>query len=1077
MQKLLISIVVVMLSAGPVLCGEGEAPWWKQQKLRVMWGQWAHAREDKSKPFHDGDLPRELFRNVAQAGGTVFVEHRGGCKLNHARHAHAFGMKYFATQYVSDLSGVARKMENKRWCVTREGGHNSGPAWFPCPLFEPAYEQWIVEPHLDGLREGLIDGIHFDWEPYGGRDEAGICFCNDCFSSFPEFKQREEELPEKLKRFAWLAKHNLIEAYEENFSKRRIEMFTRIRETLQAANSDLLFSSYDMIFSDFSQAMNTPDTPFVVLDARHYMNDDRQPWWDSYGTRLRQEGYLYIPGGWTNALFGAQASQVSAARWIYEASINEDGCWLWFERELDDEILRAYATADRKLKAVQGKVGRFLFGGTRDPNFVTAVEWTGRPELERAVITAAYHLDNEHLLHVNNVDTDWPVRVRLRFPRLPEGDRWTVRDAMNDLYCAHGGASAIWTRDDLLSGVVVSLEPRSDLFLVVSPPPGEFNLDRSNLIPSHEFSVLPEHEAASKAAGPIKTIIKLYHMKNAIYEKNLETLLAATENVFDLPKDGWRFKMDKQDVGTGDGWHLPASPMEDWLEIETEAFWGSKGGAGAGWYRRDIDVPALPEGKRVYLHFGAVDEQMVLWIDGAYAGDYDRESGEGWDQPFAIDVTGKLTAGKHHLAVRVDNATGAGGVWKPVSVRAVGDVADAEKAPPADVAEAARPGGLLYTATEPMGFGGAEGGLTIGNVIRTIDTGGQTQQRLRQLRGHLWSPTYSPDGKRIAFVHDVGGRGQIFVMNADGSGATNISDNSFCDRSPVWSPDGGKIAFVSDRDGDWEIYTMNADRPAGAGRRLSGNSGLDRAPAWSPDGKRIAWESHVSSMPNIWVCDADGGNAQALIEPGKALTIREVRAWKDPVEIVEVEPVFADNTMYLWDPVWSPDGMRIAAGALHTVGGETVALLQADGSSLVQLIYGIVGVANVTWSPDGTQLAGTLRTAPQETERSGVFVVRADGTDKYRWLVDVTPRGPRLGGASRRGVMSWYSHGSAQPRRVLKTFTSLAWSPDGGRLAFSADLDPSGSFDVYSISPDGGEPNRLDGTQSAWPQQIMWRPR
>ena len=58
----------------------------------------------------------------------------------------------------------------------------------------------------------------------------------------------------------------------------------------------------------------------------------------------------------------------------------------------------------------------------------------------------------------------------------------------------------------------------------------------------------------------------------------------------------------------------------------------------------------------------------------------------------------------------------------------------------------------------------------------------------------------------------------------------------------------------------------------------------------------------------------------------------------------------------------------------------------------------------------------------------------------------------------------------------MKTFTSLAWSPDGSTLAFSSDLDPSGAFYVYTISPRGGQPKRLDTTKSAWPNEIMWRP-
>jgi WD40 repeat protein len=884
----------LMLLAGPTLCAQGDVPWWKQQKIRFMWGQWNHAREDRSAGFWDSDLPRDLFRNVALAGGTVFVECRG-YKPNHARFAHEFGMKYFATRFVCDLSSIP----GRKW-VKEDEEH-----WWPCPLDETVYEKWLVEPHLEGVKEGLIDGIHVDWEAYGGRGEAGICYCDDCFSRFIEIKGIKEALPDKAERFVWLASHGLVQAYEENFHQRRVEMFTRLREKLHAAKPDLLFSSYGTVFSDFTRAMNTAETPFIFLDSRHYMNDDRQAWWESYGSRLREEGYLYIPGGWTNSLFGAQASQVNAARWIYETSVNEDGCWLWFERELDDEILRAYATADREIRAVQAKVGDFLFDGKRDSNFVTAVEWTGRPELQRAVIHQTYHSGNAHLVHVNNVDTQWPVRVRLRFPRLAEGNQWTVREPMDDLYYTRDGTSAEWTREDLLAGVVVALEPRSDLFLVVSPAHGEI-VDPSGLVHSSEFDRLPGHASASEQGF---------------------TALAADR-------------------------------------AET---------------RKSL----------------AQSEQLV------------------------------------------------------------------------------------YTASEPMGFEGPEGGLTIGSAIRTVDARWKIGPRLRQLRGHLWSPRYSPDGRKIAFVHDAGGRGQIYVMNEDGTEATIVSDNAFCDRSPRWSPDGKTIAFVSDRTGDWDIYAMKAN--GSEQRRLAGNPGLDRAPAWSPDGERLAWESHISGMPNIWVADADGGRSQPLVTPEGQLKITEGNVGKNEVfNFAEVAWPFADNTFYLMDPVWSPDGGRIAAVALGAYSAHMVVVLDADGSRMLQVIKWLPSVDDLAWSPDGRHIAGTWRTAPQETERSGIFVVKDDGTDKNRygqWLVDVTPTGPRLGGARRHGLMSWYSHGSAQPRRVVKTFTSVAWSPDGKTLAFSSDMDESGAFYLYTIPAQGGEPTRIELARSAWSQEIMWRPR
>ena len=1080
MRKTVACLMVLGMVFSVVSYGEdvaSDAPWWKTEKIRFMWGKWVYFRLATNVRSHKCELPHEVFSDLAQAGATVFAELEGYSSQN-ARFAHECGLRYFATLYAAFL----HKVPGERKAITEAGepSHWRSP-W--CPLDQAAYDKWIVEPHLEGARQGLVDGIHFDWERYVGGGEADICYCDDCFSNFPAFKKSGDKLPEKVNRFAWVTERELVPAYEENFHKRRVEMFTRIRQKLQAANPRLLFSSYGTVFSDFTRAMNTPETPFIFLDSRHYYDDDRQAWWESYGSRLREEGYLYIPGGWTNALFGAQASQVSAARWIYEAAINKDGVWLWFARELDDEILRAYATADRRIEAVQGKVGNFLFGGTRDPNFTTAVEWTGRPELEKAVIHQTYHLDNEHLVHVSNVNTEWPLRVRLRFPRLGERDGWTVRDAMSELYYSRDGMSAEWSRDDLLAGVVITLDPRSDLYLVLSVPES-VAAALSDLVHSREFDALGSHEAAAGKVAPIKETVTLYTMKNAVYDKALDELVGSTKEVFALPKEGWRFRMDKEDMGSSEKWYLPTAPMDDWVEIETEAFWGAKGGSGAGWYRRDIDVPTLPEGERVYLYFGAVDEEIVLWIDGEYSGDYQhpRGPGYGWDKPFAIEVSDKLTAGKHHLALRVHNVAAAGGVWKPVTLRVGGERLTRQEDPEESPLEEAGPQGhLAYTATEPIGFGGPGGLMTIGNAIRTIKADDQTQVRIRKLRGHLWSPRYSPDGARIAFVHDAGGRGQVFVMNADGSEGTNLSDNDFCDRSPRWSPDGQAIAFVSDRAGDWDIYAMDAD--GSDQRRLAGNPGLDRAPTWSPDGKRLAWESHVSGIPGIWVVGADGAGSRPLIAPDRQLTIAVGNVGKNKVfNFAPVAWPFADNTFYMMDPVWSPDPAgagHIAAVLVGADSAHTVAVVDADGSRMLLVITWFPSVRDLVWSPDGARLAGAWRTAPSESERAGIFVVKADSTDENRygqWLVDVTPQGPRLGGARRSGLMSWYSHGSAQPRRVVKTFTSLAWSPNGKTLAFSSDMDPSGAFYLYTISPDGGEPHRLDGTISAWPNEIMWRP-
>ena len=120
---------------------------------------------------------------------------------------------------------------------------------------------------------------------------------------------------------------------------------------------------------------------------------------------------------------------------------------------------------------------------------------------------------------------------------------------------------------------------------------------------------------------------------------------------------------------------------------------------------------------------------------------------------------------------------------------------------------------------------------------------GSGQRRLTRNGGRNFNPAWSPDGQRIAFERGrrprdpcsacPGARGYtVFVMNADGSGEQGLARSG---SQPTWSPDGRKIAFVSKRDRNWnsDIYVMNAD---GSGQRnLTRDAGRrESQPVWSP---------------------------------------------------------------------------------------------------------------------------------------------------------------------------------------------------------------------------------------------------
>lgn len=152
-------------------------------------------------------------------------------------------------------------------------------------------------------------------------------------------------------------------------------------------------------------------------------------------------------------------------------------------------------------------------------------------------------------------------------------------------------------------------------------------------------------------------------------------------------------------------------------------------------------------------------------------------------------------------------------------------------------------------------------------------------------------PTWSPDGKRLAFERTQ----KIYAMSADGNDVHIVSKGAANDGDPAWSPDGKWIAFVRKQPGsvEREIWIM---RPDGSdSRRVTTLHGTSINPAWSPDGSKLAFASDIAgSLYDLYVVDVDG-------KPVRRLT----RSGPDTFE-----------------PAWSPDGTTIAFtqdGAIWTV--------------------------------------------------------------------------------------------------------------------------------------------------------------
>jgi serine/threonine-protein kinase len=126
------------------------------------------------------------------------------------------------------------------------------------------------------------------------------------------------------------------------------------------------------------------------------------------------------------------------------------------------------------------------------------------------------------------------------------------------------------------------------------------------------------------------------------------------------------------------------------------------------------------------------------------------------------------------------------------------------------------------------------------------------------------APAWSPDGRHIAYTSRRNGRAEIFVMDADGKNPVRLTDNTAADHRPEWSPDSKRIAFYSNRDGNPEIYVMNAD--GSDQRRLTTNRDEDGYPSWSPDGRQIVFHRRVLGHGQVFVMNADGTGTKRLTD-------------------------------------------------------------------------------------------------------------------------------------------------------------------------------------------------------------------
>src|SRR5215213_5961191 len=208
------------------------------------------------------------------------------------------------------------------------------------------------------------------------------------------------------------------------------------------------------------------------------------------------------------------------------------------------------------------------------------------------------------------------------------------------------------------------------------------------------------------------------------------------------------------------------------------------------------------------------------------------------------------------------------------------------------------------------------------------------------------TPSPSPNGETIAFASNRGGSWDLYLLNLESGGVTQLTNTPEYEGAPTWSPDGLFMAFEVYRDENLDIVVGPATDPLSNPIPLTTSSASDHSPAWAPDGRHIAFVSDG----DIILADLDETDGSRF----QNLSNTELAAESHPI--------------------WSPDGRRLAwASSSQSVGRSGIYIWD----SVKNVPASWIGDGNwPAWNVDGDQIATTLA-APNETY---LTVYSSDGT-------------------------------------------------------------------------------------------------